>query len=150
MQYSSVTSPSWANAEHTAVNCTVTFERLGPVPFTASLDDGYAHTAAIFTAAAAGTYGPVAEYEAPVVPPAPIPSVVDMAQARLALLGAGHLATVNAALAAMTGVEGEAARIEWEFRATVRRDSALVAAMAAVLSLDSAALDTLFTTASTL
>lgn len=150
MNYTTVINPQWANLEHTAINCTVTFDGLGAVPFTASLEDGYTHTTEIFNEAVAGAYGPVTEYEAPVVPPPPIPSVVDMAQARLALLGAGHLATVNAALAAMTGVEGEAARIEWEFRATVRRDSALVAAMAAVLSLDSEALDTLFTTASAL
>ena len=85
-----------------------------------------------------------------VAPPVPTPAVVDMAQARLALLQAGHLATVNAAIAALPGIEGEAARIEWEFRATVRRDSALVIAMAAILSLSEADLDQLFTTASTL
>ena len=87
----------------------------------------------------------------PYVPPQPIiPAAVDMAQARLALLAAGHLTTVNAAIAAMPGIEGDAARIEWEFRPRVRRDSALTAAMAAMLGLDSGALDTLFTTASAL
>lgn len=85
-----------------------------------------------------------------VAPPTPIPNVVEMAQARLALLQGGYLATVDAAIAAMTGPEGDAARIEWEFRATVRRDSALTQAMAVVLGLDEAELDALFTLAATL
>ena len=85
-----------------------------------------------------------------VAPPAPVPVSVDMAQARLALLDAGLLATVDAAVAAMTGPEGDAARIEWEFRATVRRDSPLVVALASALGLNGATLDALFTTASTL
>ena len=62
----------------------------------------------------------------------------------LALLHAGHLATVSAAIAGMPGAAGDAARIEWEFRAIVRRDSALVVAMGQVLLLDNAALDALF------
>lgn len=79
-----------------------------------------------------------------------VPAAVDMAQARLALLQSGHLATVNAAIAAMPGAEGEAARIEWEFRARVRRDSALVVAMAAVLGLSDSETDALFRLAETL
>ena len=73
--------------------------------------------------------------------------VVDMCQARLALLGAGLLATVDAAIAAMPGAEGAAARIQWEFRSTVRRDSELVAQLAPVLGLSDEQLDALFTTA---
>jgi hypothetical protein len=75
------------------------------------------------------------------------PVVVSMRQARLALLGAGVLAQIDAAIAAMPGVEGEAARIEWEYATEVRRDSQLVAGMAAALALDDATLDTLFATA---
>lgn len=73
--------------------------------------------------------------------------VVDMCQARLALLGAGMLATVDAAIAAMPGAEGAAARIQWEFRQTVRRDSQLVAQLAPVLGLSDEQLDALFTAA---
>ena len=83
-------------------------------------------------------------------PPPPAPSVVTMRQARLALLGAGLLQQVNDAVSAMPGAEGDAARIEWEYAATVERNSQLVAAMAGALSLDDAALDDLFTTAATL
>jgi len=72
---------------------------------------------------------------------------VTMRQARLALLGAEMLTDVNNAIAAMTGEEGEAARIEWEYAATVVRGSPLVAGLAEVLELDEAALDNLFATA---
>jgi hypothetical protein len=74
----------------------------------------------------------------------PIPLFVDMRQARLALLGAGLLPTVNAAIQSMTGIEGDAARIEWEFAANVNRDSPLISGLSAALGLDDAMLDALF------
>lgn len=83
--------------------------------------------------------------EPPPIAPTYIPQVVSMRQARLALLGAGFLASVNEAIAAMPGVGGEAARIEWEYATEVRRDSPLVDGLSAALSLDAAALDQLFT-----
>ncbi len=79
---------------------------------------------------------------------AAVPQAVTMRQARLALLGAGVLATVDAAIAAMPGMEGHAARIEWEYAHEIRRDSPLVAAMSGMLGLDEAALDQLFLAAS--
>lgn len=77
-------------------------------------------------------------------PAAPVPSAVTMRQARLALLQAGLLDQVNAAIAAMPGVEGEAARIEWEYAQEVRRDSPLVAGLSATLGLTEAQLDDMF------
>ena len=74
-----------------------------------------------------------------------VPEVVTMRQARLALLGAGLLAQVNAAVANMPGTEGDAARIEWEYAQEVRRDSPLVAALSAAFGWTSAQLDDLFT-----
>lgn len=86
----------------------------------------------------------------PLVPPIPVPVVVSMRQARLALLHAEKLAQVQSALAALPGVEGEAARIEWEYATEVRRDAALVASLGAVLALDASALDALFVQAAAL
>lgn len=77
-------------------------------------------------------------------PVAPVPTAVTMRQARLALLGAGLLAQVNAAIASMAGAEGEAARIEWEYALEVRRDSPLVAGLSAALGLTDEALDNLY------
>lgn len=75
----------------------------------------------------------------------PVPVVVTMRQARLALLGAGLLEQVNAAVAALPDIEGAAARIEWEYAQEVRRDSPLVAGLSAALGLTDEILDSLFT-----
>ena len=83
--------------------------------------------------------------------PAPVvPAEVTMRQARLALLQAGKLASVNAAVAAMPGVAGDAARIEWEFSSTVERHRPLVEALGASLGTTAEQLDDLFRTAATL
>lgn len=78
------------------------------------------------------------------VPSDPVPVVVTMRQARLALLGAGLLAQVNTAVANMPGTEGDAARIEWEYAQEVRRDSPLVAALSVALGLTDETLDNLY------
>jgi len=93
------------------------------------------------------TEGEVADHLAPKARPVPI--FVEMVQARLALLHAGHLAAVKAAIAAMPGIEGEEARETWEFAPRVRRDSSLVAAMGVLLSLTDKQLDDLFLDAAT-
>ena len=81
------------------------------------------------------------------VPPMPaptIPQIVSMRQARLALLQRELLPTVDAAVAAMTGAAGDAARIEWEFSGSVYRDQPIVVALSSVLGLTSSDLDDLF------
>jgi len=94
-----------------------------------------------------------AEGNTPSQPPATTagaPGAVTMRQARLALLSAGVLGDVTAAIDALQGQQGDAARIEWEFAATVERDSPIVAMLAAAVGLDGAALDDLFTAAAAL
>jgi hypothetical protein len=71
---------------------------------------------------------------------------ITMRQARLALLSAGLLDQVNAGMQAMP----QAAQIEWQFASEVRRDNALIAAMASALGLDDAAVDSLFVSGSAL
>lgn len=87
----------------------------------------------------------VDDYVAP-----PVPQFVTMRQARLALLQAGVLPAVNAAVAAMPGAAGDAARIEWEFSSTVERHRFLVEALGASLGMTAEQLDDLFRTAATL
>lgn len=79
-----------------------------------------------------------------------VPQQVTARQARLALLNAGLLEAVQAAVDGLPGAEGAAARIEWEYAQTVDRASPLVAALAAALQLDDEQLDALFTAASRL
>ena len=85
-------------------------------------------------------------FTAPPAPPTPIPQSVTMRQARLALLGAGLLDTVETAIAGA----GPAAKIEWDYATEVQRSAGLVPAMATALGLTDAQIDALFVTASTL
>lgn len=73
-----------------------------------------------------------------------VPAVVDMAQARLELLDAGLLDDVGPAIDALPEPQRSAARIEWEYRPTVRRASALVATLGTALGLSSEQIDALF------
>ena len=87
---------------------------------------------------------------APPPEPAAIPAAVTMRQARLALLGAGLLDDVDAAIDGLPSPQKEAARIEWEYATEVQRSSGLVPTMGAALGLDDAALDALFIEAAAL
>lgn len=78
-------------------------------------------------------------------PPAnPVPAVVSMRQARLALLQAGLLQSVSEAIASMPGAEGDAARIEWEYAQEIRRDWPVVVAIGGELGLGEEQIDSLF------
>lgn len=83
--------------------------------------------------------------------PADIPPTavieVDMRRARLALLQSGLLGAVETAIASMTGDEGKAAQINWEYATTLRRDDALVMAITGGLALSESEVDDLFTLA---
>jgi hypothetical protein len=76
---------------------------------------------------------------------------VTMRQARLALLGAGLLDDVDAALNAIPNeAQRKAALIEWEFSNTVQRDMSLVQQLAPALGLSEQQLDNLFAQAAQL
>lgn len=80
-------------------------------------------------------------------PPVPaIPATVSMRQARLQLLATNHLATVDAAVAAM----GAAAGIEWEYATEVRRNNPLVVGIKQLLQWDDTQLDEYFVEAAKL
>lgn len=85
--------------------------------------------------------------EPPQALPAPVPREVTMRQARLALLASSLLDDVEAAVDA-TG--DPAARIEWDYAATVERASPFTQQLAAALGLSDSALDELFTQAAAL
>lgn len=80
-------------------------------------------------------------------PPRPVPTSVTMRQARLALLGAGKLAGVTAAINALPSPQKEAAQIEWEYSQTVERNRGFVLLLGAALGLTDAQLDGLFVAA---
>jgi hypothetical protein len=94
--------------------------------------------------------------EGDTVPPMPSvlassPQVVTMRQARLALLAAGLLDKVDAAIDAIADpAQRAAARIEWDYSSEVHRDKPLVGLLGPALKLDDAGIDALFSAASKL
>jgi len=84
MNYSTVTSPAWANAENTIIDAIVSFDALGEIPFSASQNDNEEHSKEIFARCVAGEFGEVAPYVAPVPTQTQLISTVTVAiQARL-------------------------------------------------------------------
>ena len=79
-----------------------------------------------------------------------VPQSVTMRQARLALLAAGLLAGIDAAIDSLPEPDKSAAKIEWEYAAVVQRGSGLVPAMGAALGMTEAQIDQLFITAATI
>lgn len=79
-----------------------------------------------------------------------VPASVTMRQARLALLGAGKLALVDAAISSMKEPQQSAARIEWEYSGEVQRHNGFVAALGPALGLTSEQIDALFIAAAKL
>lgn len=74
--------------------------------------------------------------------------IVTMRQARLALLSVGLLTSVDQAISAMDSPQKEAALIEWEYSATVDKNSPLVSGLISGLGLSSQQIDDLFESAS--
>ncbi|WP_216891621.1 hypothetical protein [Pseudomonas putida] len=79
-------------------------------------------------------------------PVAPVvPASVTMRQARLALLSAGLLDDVEAALDAMGDTpEGKAARIEWDYSSDVWRHKPFVQQLGAAMGLSDSQIDEMF------
>lgn len=78
------------------------------------------------------------------------PSFVTMRQARLALLKAGKLAAVNAAIAALPEPSKSAALIEWEYSNAVQRHNGFVSVLAPYIGMTEADLDAIFILAASL
>jgi hypothetical protein len=77
-------------------------------------------------------------------PPPPIPQTVSMAQARLALIGAGLFTTIDNGLKALPEPQRTTALTFWEYSPTVSRNGELVTMLAAQFGLTGKQLDALF------
>jgi hypothetical protein len=79
-----------------------------------------------------------------------VPQSVTMRQARMALLGAGKLSAVDAAINSMPEPQKSAARIEWEYSNEVQRANGLVSALGPALGMTDEQIDALFVAAAKL
>lgn len=86
----------------------------------------------------------------PAAPSPVVPASVTMRQARLALLQAGKLSAVDAAIAALADPQKSEAQIEWQYASSVERGSSLVATLGPALGMTDADMDALFIMASAL
>jgi len=68
MKYTNITSPKWANSEHTFIDCMVMSEEYGQIPFTAVASGDYDYTHEIYAKCVAGDFGAIAPYEPPAPP----------------------------------------------------------------------------------
>ena len=80
----------------------------------------------------------------------PVPQEVTMRQARLALLDAGLLSSVQTAINSLQEPAKTKAQIEWDYSNALQRDNSFVATLGAALGLNEEALDSLFIAASKL
>ena len=92
----------------------------------------------------------IKELDRPAPPVSPVPQSVSMRQARLALLGAGLLSTVDAAISAQDEPLKSQIEIEWVYATEIDRQWPTLLALAPALGLDSEDLDNLFIAASQL
>ena len=72
-----VKNPQWANAEHTLIDLEVEHSQYGWIPFTANPNDPEEYGRQLYAEAAAGQFGPIAEY----VPPPPPSADANKAEA---------------------------------------------------------------------
>ena len=120
------------------ITATATDEYIGPDAFIDAPDD--------FDIERLSEYR-VVEGQAVLPPPPPV-TTITMRQARLALLRAGLLDDVDAAIAAIPDeTQRHAARIEWEYASIVERNSALIKQLTPALGVTEAQMDELFATA---
>lgn len=151
MQIEYANTPKFFNAEGTLIDLVVKFTDFDTtLPFTASPDDVEPHGRELYALAMSGSFGVIAPYVVPPAQPPQIPQSVTMRQARLALLGAGLLSGVEAAITTLPEPQKSAALIEWEYAALVQRSSGLVPMMGTALGLTESQLDDLFVAAAAL
>lgn len=79
-----------------------------------------------------------------IVPIANAIQSITMRQAREQLLAMGLFGTVDATISSMTGIEGDKARITWQYSSEVRRDNTLFQSIKTVLGLTDAQVETFF------
>jgi hypothetical protein len=85
-----------------------------------------------------------------VLPAPACPNEVTMRQARLALLDAGLLSSVQTAINNLQEPAKTKAQIEWDYSNALQRDNSFVSVLGAALGLNETALDSLFIAASKL
>jgi hypothetical protein len=139
-------SPSWANADYSAIDVVLEHPIFGDVKFTATPDgDSYGN---IFDRATSGEFGIIAQFIPP--PPAPrmIPYEVSRFQGMAALSLCGYLSDVEEYFNSPNA--DDFSKLAWDNIQTFRRDSPMLTSLGSMLELTDEQIDDLFVFASTL
>lgn len=134
-RWSSPRNPRWSS--RSTIDCEVTIAGLGEVTYTASAEDSVDMSRDIHAALIAGIAGPITAWRPE---PAPVPVTVTAFQARAALLSAGLLDEVEAAVTAAD----RSTQLAWEYALSFERGSPTIQALSTAIGLDDEALDDLF------
>jgi hypothetical protein len=150
MQLEYAKNPVWANAEQTLIDLTIKWDAIDEeLPFTASPHDSEAHGRALFAAAEAGEFGPIAAYVAPPPPPPFVPSQVTRAQGKVVLIQMGLWPQVLAFVDAIEDpVEKAVAEVAINDTAHWQRNSPFLNQVAAARNISQEQMDQLFIQAS--
>lgn len=136
----SVVDPKWGDADHTIIDCKVTFNELDEtMPFGARANDSMDYGAQLFADLSAGKYGVIAEF---VAPPTPVPNRVSAAQGGIALINAGLMDAVQTAVDAID----TPATVKWAWTRAQdwERNSQALAYLANKAGITSSQMDQLF------
>lgn len=145
MKITNITNLTWANAEHTIVNATVTHSEFGIISFSASPDDVEAYGREIFEDAVAGKFGIIAEYIPPVVSVG-VPQEISKAQG-IAVMSKVPVGGSNLWLTVKAYFDTEADEISRDlFKAITvfNRQSPMLNNLKGLFGMDDATLDQLF------
>jgi len=136
--------PVFSSPNQATIDLEYNHPEYGWIPFTATPDDVEELGRDIYAAAKRGDFGAIAPYTPPPPAPAPVPAQVTRRQGRLALLEAGKLDAVEAAIDAIEDpAQKRAAEIEYEAD-TWERGNAFLQTMWAQLGGTEEELDNLF------
>ena len=149
MQLEYAKDPKWANAEQTLIDLTIKWTGVDEeLPFTASPADPEAHGRAIFAAAVAGNFGPIAAYVPPPPPEPVVPQQVSRAQGKAVLIQMGLWQAVLDFVAAIQDPTQRAlAEVALHDTQYWQRSSPFLNTAAAALGITQEQMDDLFITA---
>jgi hypothetical protein len=150
MQLEYAKNPKWANAEQTLIDLTIKWDAIDEeLPFSASPTDPEAHGRALFAAAQAGEFGPVAAYVASPPNPPFVPQQVTRAQGKVVLIQMGLWQSVLDYVNAIEDpVQKAVAEVAINDTVHWQRNSPFLNQAATALNISQAQMDQLFIQAS--
>lgn len=104
MNIVSVTSQVYSKADHSSIDCVVTFDNATTVPYTASASDTASYGITLWNGLIAGTYGAIGAYSAPTPVTQPPSASLQIATVTSALITKGVLLSTDIPASTLTAI----------------------------------------------